>query len=496
MAQIVGKGLLETVAAERPPTPKAKRRERSGAFDLAAWIEEHEVPIKREGAWNRDGYRWVLEECPWNGHTDNSCYIVRFENGAISAGCHHSSCQGRSWRDLRAHYEGSSSSSSPPIPSGGDDALPPLRSVVFAEMPPPPNKRPFVIRDLLPAGHPAIFYGDGGTAKSLLALSVAHAIARKDGDWMGFEIEQPGPVYYIDFELDEEEMHRRARHLALGRDTSGGGVPPKDLHYLCGVGYPTQEVLEFAFGECLGLGTKLVVLDSMGFALQGDAEAMKDVMNFFRTHVQPFQAAGISVLIVDHQSKMQSGDSYHAKSPFGSVYKRNNIRSEVQVEPTGRRDNELTIRLRHQKVNFGPKFNPFEVRIAFSEAWVRLERLELDSADLAAEGSLSAPDKIHMALAEGPSYPEDIAEATNLALGTVQNAITKLKKQGVVEPTGEKRGNAQEVRLTDAGASSPSYGTRGSDGDDGIPEGLPILVDDLKDKDDAPSGIPGGGGGA
>jgi hypothetical protein len=47
-----------------------------------------------------------------------------------------------------------------------------------------------------------------------------------------------------------------------------------------------------------------------------------------------------------------------------------------------------------------------------------------------------------MALAEGPSYPEDIAEATNLALGTVQNAITKLKKQGVVEPTGEKRGNA------------------------------------------------------
>ena len=45
-------------------------------------------------------------------------------------------------------------------------------------------------------------------------------------------------------------------------------------------------------------------------------------------------------------------------------------------------------------------------------------------------------------------------------------------------PTGEKVGNAQEVRLADSGASSPSYGTRGSDGDDDRSERLLTLIED------------------
>jgi hypothetical protein len=61
--------------------------------------------VRREGAWGRDDHRWVLEECPWNGHTDNAAYIVKFGGGAIAAGCHHNGCQGYGWRDLGEHYE-------------------------------------------------------------------------------------------------------------------------------------------------------------------------------------------------------------------------------------------------------------------------------------------------------------------------------------------------------------------------------------------------------
>jgi len=109
--QIVEREKLEAVAAMRPsPMTGEEIRFRPGRsgyreFDLQGWIGEHGVPVKREGPWERDGYRWVLGECPWNGHTDNAAYIVRFAGGTIAAGCHHNGCQGYGWPELREHYE-------------------------------------------------------------------------------------------------------------------------------------------------------------------------------------------------------------------------------------------------------------------------------------------------------------------------------------------------------------------------------------------------------
>jgi hypothetical protein len=106
--QAVGREQLNALAALRPPFPPRSfvpRRNAYREFDLEGWIRERGVPVKREGPWQRDGYRWILEECPWNRHADNAAYIVRFANGAIAAGCHHNSCQGYGWRELREHYE-------------------------------------------------------------------------------------------------------------------------------------------------------------------------------------------------------------------------------------------------------------------------------------------------------------------------------------------------------------------------------------------------------
>jgi replicative DNA helicase len=110
--EVVNQEMLEAVAHMRPSLPPSEGRRgiepiRNGhkKLDLAAWIEKHDLPVKREGPWSNDCYRYVLEECPWNGHTDNATYIVQLKNGAIAAGCHHNSCQGYSWQELRKHYE-------------------------------------------------------------------------------------------------------------------------------------------------------------------------------------------------------------------------------------------------------------------------------------------------------------------------------------------------------------------------------------------------------
>jgi hypothetical protein len=102
---------LEEVAAIKPEEPRRPFRVYSGGtdhkepFDLYDWIPRYNVPVKREGPWKDGGRRWILQECPWFGHTDNSAYIVQQPTGEIAAGCHHNSCQGRNWRDLREYYQ-------------------------------------------------------------------------------------------------------------------------------------------------------------------------------------------------------------------------------------------------------------------------------------------------------------------------------------------------------------------------------------------------------
>src|SRR5918995_3739436 len=105
----VSRDLLQKASDSKPEEPQGFRVYPGGKgyreFDVSEWIARHGIRVKREGPWKNGGYRWILEACPWNGHTDNSAYLVRQPGGAIAAGCQHDSCEGYTWRDLREHYE-------------------------------------------------------------------------------------------------------------------------------------------------------------------------------------------------------------------------------------------------------------------------------------------------------------------------------------------------------------------------------------------------------
>jgi hypothetical protein len=79
------------------------------------------------------------------------------------------------------------------------------------------------------------------------------------------------------------------------------------------------------------------------------------------------------------------------------------------------------------------------------------------------------PSWVKLALENGPAYPWEIAEHTGLAVKTVKNVLTGLRKQGVVEPTGEVENRTQQVRLSvpaslslyrDAGTGTIAISTR------------------------------------
>ena len=254
-----------------------------------------------------------------------------------------------------------------------------------------------------------------------------------------------GPVLYLDFELDAEEQVRRVHQLCRG---VGLAKPPDALLYMSALGHTAREAFTAALETCEEHGVKLLVLDSLGPALQGDAEASRDVISFFSQAMEPFRVKGVGVLIIDHQSKLQAGQNYQSKSAFGSVYKNNLARSVIQVEATERGEGTLTLRLRHKKHNFGPLAEPFGATLTFAEDEVALEPIELEASELAEEATLNAADRVKLVLEQGPAYPWEIAEFTGLAVKTVKNTLTGLRKQGLVEPTGETENRTERVQLS------------------------------------------------
>jgi RecA-family ATPase len=96
-----------------------------------------------------------------------------------------------------------------------------------------PAPREWLVEDLLPKGAPSKLYGDGGLAKSYLALHRSTTVAAGYEEWLGHRVKK-FPVLYLDFELDVDEQARRAFRIARGL---GLQRPPVDLFYICALGH-------------------------------------------------------------------------------------------------------------------------------------------------------------------------------------------------------------------------------------------------------------------
>jgi DNA-binding transcriptional ArsR family regulator len=319
-----------------------------------------------------------------------------------------------------------------------------------------PSNRPreFVIEGLVPKRYATILYGDGGVAKSLNLVHQLMCIARGD-DWHGKTVVQ-SPVAYLDFELDAPEQVDRVHAVAKGM---GVGVPD-NFWYRSAAGVDVRIAFQQALDFCVKNGIGVLGIDSVGMAVTGNSESAADVLKFFKTFVDPFRAQEITLIMVDHQSKMQAGERYQNKTIFGSAYKSHSVRSSIQVEVRERVDDVLKLTFRHKKTNFGQQQDPFGVKVTFKKFdETTLEPDELSNAELAEEGTVNASDRILRALEDGPMYPADIAEATTLAPKTVKNKLTDLRKAGKVENTGNQSGQSMEVSLV-----SPTHKGRGREG--------------------------------
>ena len=316
-SEVVVRSDLEAIAATKPVTPSGRkhtsdlRRNGHDEFDLDGWIGEHSIRFRREGPWQQGGHRWVLEECPWNGHTDNAAYIVRFSNGAIAAGCHHSSCEGYGWRDLREHFEpGAYESNGHRSEEHAFDRPPKEIGVILSSV--KPERVEWLWPGRIPKGKLSLVDGDPGTGKSALTADLTARVS-SGGTWPDGTPCEAGGVVLLSAE-DGLADTVRPRLDAAGADSSKvlslAAVPdgeegerllsiPQDL-----------SIIEWGIRR---VEAALVVVDPLMAFLGSEVDSNKD--QHVRRALTPLAAlaerTGAAVLVVRHLNKASGGNALY-----------------------------------------------------------------------------------------------------------------------------------------------------------------------------------------
>jgi AAA domain len=227
----------------------------------------------------------------------------------------------------------------------------------------------YLVTPWVPLNEITVFYGPGGTAKSLFCL--ATAIAGLMGHMLGspWAVGHIAKVLYLDWESDKEAHDRRAWQLLHLIET----LPPGRLFHKR-LRRPLTDMIPDVRAEAFKLGITCVIIDSLGAASGNEPETAGAALG-------TLQAVGSlpgTKWVIAHESKAALEQS--RGTPFGSVYVWNTARSCIEIRPQDSDDaSRLVVTLRHAKNNNGPKAQPLGLTFTFDDA-ITLSRTKADPA--------------------------------------------------------------------------------------------------------------------
>ena len=253
--------------------------------------------------------------------------------------------------------------------------------------------------------HPIFLFGDGGAAKSYLALYVAGRLAQR-----GIL-----PALF-DWELAGED-HRDRLECLFGSD-----MP--DIRYVhCArpLVHEADRLRRIVRDEAIGYA----VYDSVAFACDGPPEAAEVAQRYFRAVRQ----IGVGSLHIAHISKADGAD----QKPFGSAFWHNGARAtwNVKLADTMPGGNQITIGLYNRKANLGGIRPAVGFEICLEANRTVFRRVSVaDVSDLA--GHLSVRQRMAHRLSRGALTPEVLADEIQADTDTVKRTARRYKTQFVV----------------------------------------------------------------
>lgn len=269
------------------------------------------------------------------------------------------------------------------------------------DIPLPPKEDDFAIEGLaFPRRHPAILFGDGGSAKSYVALYLAGRLAL-----------QGVPVALFDWELSGEEHRERFEFLFAPQK------PP--LTYVrCDA--PLAQSVERVARIIRERNIRYAFYDSIAFACDGKPEDADVTNRYFRAVRQ----TEIGSLHIAHVNRSETND----QKPFGSIFWHNGARSTWYVKAAEPDAVGGTLRLGffNRKSNLGPIRAPASFQVTFGRDRTVFTRAEVaDDPDLALK--MSIRQRMYALLRHGSMPIDEIAEELDANPDTVARTARRCR---------------------------------------------------------------------
>lgn len=279
----------------------------------------------------------------------------------------------------------------------------------------------YLIPGLVPFDETTVLYGDGESAKSLVALRVATSVVLGQQLPWSDRPTRVCPALYLDWETNPRTVAGRLQRIALGMATS---VP--HIHYRqCFRNL--QDELPHIREEISKKEIGLVIVDSIGFAASGalvEDETARSAMNALR------QLSPATRLVVAHVSAEAARQTTGAVRPFGSAFFWNGMRSglELRRAEEGSNPDNMELGLYHRKANDGEHHKPIGISVMFDGRAGQIAFWDanvLDSPDLAARTSIST--RVRALLRRGAMSTADLSVELDVPIDTVSKTLRRME---------------------------------------------------------------------
>jgi hypothetical protein len=253
--------------------------------------------------------------------------------------------------------------------------------------------------------HPVIWFGDGGAAKSLLALYVATELAS-----LGQR------VLYADWEFSSEDHRVRFERFC------GEGMPKHVWYAWCS--HPITEEVERLAGIISDYQIDYLICDSIAFACNGPAETAEAAQGYFRA-LRQLRLPSLNIAHITKGTEDQGAE----QRPFGSIFWHHGARATWFIKRADENPTSETvdIALLQRKANIGPRRREaIGLRFRFSET-----RTTVHPFDVVSHHELSARlplwQRMRAELKSGASTTTDLAERLDCAESTIRAAMSRMK---------------------------------------------------------------------
>lgn len=185
----------------------------------------------------------------------------------------------------------------------------PVLTLEDAYLPRPPVQ--YVIDALFPLPSLSIVYGAPGSYKTLLMADAGLCVAggrpwleaMPGGEPVAARRTLQQPVFYLDFDNGERQMHEKVEALARSRN-----LPADTPFYYTSMPLPwldarTEATMDLLADYVLRLGARFVVIDNLGTVSGGIEENSSGMIQVIAAFRQLAERTGAAVVLIHHQRK-------------------------------------------------------------------------------------------------------------------------------------------------------------------------------------------------